>query len=105
MYPPGAADLVPNQRLEEFELENSPTLSYRWKTGNVGKWKTGGIDWDKVEIKELDTYHINYPSTILELRLENEMMKKEISELKLRLSKLEEILNQTSKPDEGDNSE
>ena len=105
LYPPGATDLVPNQRLEEFKLENSPTLSFRWKAGDIGKWKTGDIDWDKVEIEGLDTYQIAYPSTILELRLQNEMMKTEISELKLRLSKLEKVLNQKSEPYEGDNSE
>ena len=94
MYPPGATDLVPDQRFDEYKIKNLETLSFTVKAVDID-WD---FDWDKVEVEGLDTFQIDYPASILELRLENEKMKKEILELKLRLSKLEELLNQKSEP-------
>lgn len=89
-YPPGATDLVPDQRFNEFKLRNIETVSFTVKAVD--------IQWDQVEIKGLNEYQFDYPTEIIELKLENEKLKKEVSELKQRLSRLEALLNPKSEP-------
>lgn len=92
-YPPGATDLVPDQRFNEFKLRNIETVSFTVKAVDI-QWD---FQWDEVE--GLNEYQFDYPTEIVEFKLENEMLKKQIAELKLRLSKLEALLNSKSEPD------
>jgi len=93
-YPPGATDLVPDQRFNDFKLRNIETVSFTVKAVDI-QWDH---QWDQVEIKGLNEYQFDYPTEIIELKLENEKLKKEVSELKQRLSRLEALLNPKSEP-------
>ena len=94
-YPAGATDLVPDQRFEQFKDPKFDTLTF--------KVKVEDIVWDKEIIEGLNEYQFDYPSEVIELKLENEKLKKEISDLKQRVSKLEALLNPKSEPADADN--
>ncbi len=90
-YPPGATDLVPNQRFEEFRPQLREKIEFTPKAIDLSQFEI--IDEDE-QPEGMNEWKINYDSTILQLSLENEKLKKEISELEQRVSKLEELLNQ-----------
>ncbi|WP_269523341.1 hypothetical protein [Coraliomargarita parva] len=89
-FPSGATDLVPDQRFDKFKEAKMETVSF---TVNLED-----IKWEEEPGAELSVFQVDYPAEIMELRIENEKLKQEISELDRRLSVLEKLLGPRSEP-------
>jgi|GEM_PF-5451051 len=88
--PLGATDLVPDQRLEKLKEKKIETVSF--------KLKLKEIEWEQEEIGASSVFHVDYPTELMKLKIENGELKQKLSEMEQRLSKLEALLSPRSKP-------
>ena len=87
-YPLGTSDLAPNKRLDEFRPKETRIEPIKWL-------------WDSESVKLTDEesnltsgeFKFADQRTVKSLQVENKKLKERVTELELRLGKLEEILS------------
>lgn len=94
--PLGATDLSPDHRFEKFKEKRIPQEEF---ASSESPWKPmKELAWPEETKEKLNQYQTEYSIEIIELMLENQEMKREISDLQKRVSKVEELLKQRSQP-------
>jgi hypothetical protein len=84
-YPLGTSDLVRDQRLDEFKVEEIEPIRWTWNAESVELTYEGNES-------TLSQFKFADQVTVTELQIENQKLKQRVAELELRLSKLEELL-------------